>query len=124
MGLSSGLEGGKNRHTTFSGTTYYVEWKVTIHDTAGSSALRVDGDSKLSVSSVDTKNTANATANGVRLGQAVAGNCDYDDLLSVTARVRSTMTSWAMCASIASSRTGMGRTAPGPLLQAPTTTLQ
>lgn len=63
---------------------YYIEFKATIHDTTGSYDLRVDGVSVTSGTNVDTKNTSNATANGLRLGSTNslvgASNWDFDDL--------------------------------------------
>lgn len=46
----------------------YVELKANIHDTTGSYELRLDGVNILSATSVDTKNTANASVNQVMLG--------------------------------------------------------
>lgn len=46
----------------------YIELKVTIHDTTGSYELRLDGVNILSATSVDTKNTANASVNQVQIG--------------------------------------------------------
>ncbi|MDQ3565725.1 MAG: hypothetical protein M3436_16975 [Pseudomonadota bacterium] len=64
------------------GSTYYIEFKVVIHDTTGTAEVKVDGSSKLALTSVDTKNTANATANQVRIGPggAATGFWDYDDV--------------------------------------------
>jgi hypothetical protein len=66
------------------GVTHYIELKVTIHDTTGAAQVKVDGDSKLSLSNVDTKATANASATTVRVGTLHAsvnlGTQDLDDL--------------------------------------------
>lgn len=73
------------RNGTVLGTTsfaisteeyFYIEFKVFIHDTSGTAEVKVNGDSKLALSGVDTKNTANASANQVRIGHgsAVAGS--------------------------------------------------
>ena len=63
-------------------TWYYVEAKFTIHDTAGVAALRVNGASVLSLTSQDTRNAGNSTANIVRVGTTVSpsGNWDFDDV--------------------------------------------
>jgi hypothetical protein len=45
----------------------YIELKATIHDTVGAYEVRVGGSTVLSGLNVDTKNTANATANQVSL---------------------------------------------------------
>ena len=61
---------------------YYLEWRVTIHDTTGSYDVRVNGVSWLSATNVDTKNTATVGADSVELGvrDNGLGNTDYDDL--------------------------------------------
>jgi hypothetical protein len=73
--------------TTFalsSGVSYYVEFKATINDATGTAEIKVDGSSKLALTSQDTKSTANATANSIYLGDSPgAGNScsvDFDDL--------------------------------------------
>lgn len=50
----------------------YIEFKATIHDTAGTYELRLNGVNILSGSGVDTKNTANASINQIMIG--VDGN--------------------------------------------------
>lgn len=50
----------------------YLELKVVISDTVGTVEVRIDGTSVLSLSSQDTKNTANATANQIRVGTGAA----------------------------------------------------
>jgi hypothetical protein len=60
----------------------YIELKVTIHDTLGAFELRLNGNTILSATNVDTKNTANAFINGVSLGpQYTVAVCTakYDD---------------------------------------------
>lgn len=65
-----------------TGTAYYFECKVVINDTTGSIEVRVNGSSTgwINITSQDTKNTANATANGIRLSGTSGNNTDYDDL--------------------------------------------
>lgn len=74
-----------------AGLFAYVEWKVTIHNTAGTVAVRVNGVSvpALSLSSQDTQNTATTQWTAVAVGTAesvasthAAGtrNVDWDDL--------------------------------------------
>jgi|SRR3990167_662169 len=60
------------------GVYYYIELKATIHDSTGSAVLRINSVQELSVSGVDTKNTANASADGVQLGGN--GQMYFDDL--------------------------------------------
>ncbi len=68
-----------------TGVTYYIEFKVTINNSAGAYEVRVDGSNTNhpSGSGADTQNTANASANQVRLGNNLAAggtvNIDYDD---------------------------------------------
>lgn len=61
---------------------YYIEFKFTIHDTSGSAEFLVDGDAKLTLTSVDTKNTSNAWVDAFRIGRdGGAGNVgSMDDL--------------------------------------------
>ena len=59
---------GTTTYTMSAGTTYYIEWKVTFHDTTGTAEIRVNGASVLSLTSIDTKGTANASANGFMIG--------------------------------------------------------
>jgi hypothetical protein len=79
MGLTLNTDGtlsARRGGSTILGTTsfnlstgiwYYVEFKVTIHDSTGTAQIKVDGDSKLSLTGQDTKQTSNATANSIRL---------------------------------------------------------
>jgi len=74
--------------TTFaiaSGTYYYIEFKIKIDNSTGTADIVVNGSNKLALSSQDTQNTANATANQVRLGNnavSTASTLDYDDFYS------------------------------------------
>ena len=65
-------------------TYYYIEFKVYIHDAAGSAEIKVNGISWASVAGADTKNTVNAYANQVQIGAGggvgSASIGDYDDL--------------------------------------------
>lgn len=63
----------------------YIEFKVTIDDSSGAYDVHVNGASVLSASNVDTKNTANASANIVRVGTsgitlAASSTVAVDDL--------------------------------------------
>ena len=61
-------------------TWYYVEWKVTIDNVAGSYEVKVDGTTVLSGTDVDTQNTANASATNVSLGWSGSGTgIGWDD---------------------------------------------
>ncbi len=60
---------------------YYIEFKVTIHDTTGSFELRIEGVSEVSGSNVDTKNSANTTADKIKIfGHGIAVYTCVDDL--------------------------------------------
>ena len=68
------LTNGTSTHVLVTGS--YIEFKVTIADSiaADSCKVRVNGVDIITVATgQDTKNTANATANQVKLGQAAAG---------------------------------------------------
>ena len=62
----------------------YYELKATIHNTAGAYELRVNGQSLISATNVNTRNTANNSANQVQFGSSFSGFnngqvYDYDD---------------------------------------------
>lgn len=62
---------------------YYLELKTTIHNSAGTVAVRLNENLEINLSSQDTQNTANATADTIMLGDAVGqfvANIFYDDL--------------------------------------------
>jgi hypothetical protein len=65
---------GTSTYALSTGLYYYVELKLTIHDTTGSFEVRVDGVNRLSGSNVDTKGSANANANGIAFGNNVTGS--------------------------------------------------
>lgn len=56
-------------------TYVYLEWRVTIHNSTGSTEVRLNGTSILALTAQDTQNTANATANMLRLGSI--GTADH-----------------------------------------------
>lgn len=64
-------------------TTYYVEWLLTIHPSAGVSTVRVDGVPVVSVTGVSTQGGGTALANRLRIGcyDTIVGltNMDVDD---------------------------------------------
>jgi hypothetical protein len=76
--------------TTFAisaGGSYHIEWKVLFNDSTGTAEIRVNDDTKLSLTGQDTKNTSNASANQFTIGQRTAsGNnsvsFDFDDVVS------------------------------------------
>lgn len=76
--------------TIMAGLWYYIEIKVTIDNTAGSVQIRIsDGASSttiLSLSGLDTQNTANATFDTISLLQVTGspGSNGYDDLYVCT----------------------------------------
>lgn len=59
---------------------YYLELLVTFHNSTGVIIARVDGAEVINLTSQDTQQTANATANGIRIGShtdnAPAGQID------------------------------------------------
>ena len=66
------------------GVTYYVEFKATINDTTGAAEVRVNGATVITLTSIDTQRTANATASQVSIvfsGDATSANVDIDDLV-------------------------------------------
>lgn len=52
-----------------SGVWYYIEIKVTINDTTGIVTVKINGATALSLTGQDTKQSANATANIIHIGQ-------------------------------------------------------
>jgi len=60
------------------GTYYYIEIKVTISDTVGVAVVKVNGVTDINLSSQDTRNGANASADRIRLVGIVA-TTDFDD---------------------------------------------
>ena len=74
---ANALTNGTSAASLSIGTFYYLEWKVTIADSigAGSCKVRINGADVITVATgQDLKNTANTTANQVRLGPASAVN--------------------------------------------------
>ena len=65
-GTSNTLLGTSSGSIT-TGAWYYIEMKVTIHDSTGSAVVRINETEVLSLSSVDTKYTTNAYAREVLL---------------------------------------------------------
>lgn len=59
--------------TVGTGAYHYMEFKVLISDTVGTVRVKVDGTDFINISGVDTKNSANATFDGLRL----SGNATY-----------------------------------------------
>lgn len=69
-----------------TGIYTYLEWATTIHNTTGSTSLRFNGASVLTLTTLDTQATANATATTVRFGLATRWGgatpptVDFDDV--------------------------------------------
>ena len=65
-------------------TFYYIELKVTISDSAGVIVLKINGATELNLTSQDTRNGGNATADTITLGAGGQNNSaaifSYDDL--------------------------------------------
>lgn len=62
---------------------HYIEAKFTIHDTAGVAIVRVNGVPVINLTSQDTRNAGNASANTIRIGSSTTptpANLDYDDI--------------------------------------------
>jgi hypothetical protein len=64
-----------------AGTFYSIECKVTIDDAAGVVELRVNGSSTgwINITSQDTRNAGNASANLIKINGLGVTNVDYDD---------------------------------------------
>lgn len=62
------------------GVWKYLEFVTTIHNSAGSYAVYVDGVSVLSASGIDTQESANAYASTLRIGFNSANQTDMDDM--------------------------------------------
>lgn len=64
--------------------SYYLEFAVTIHPTAGSVIIRANGTTIYSATNVNTRNTANTWANTLWLGASAAWGrtsvVDFDDV--------------------------------------------
>jgi len=78
------VTGGQSTFALSTNTWYFLEIKVSIADSiaANSCKVRVNGGDVITVSAgQDLKNTANTTANSVRLGQSSnTSTFEYDDL--------------------------------------------
>lgn len=71
LGVARGGTGLATGTTILSvGVWYYIEFKATIHPTAGSYELRINGAVELTATGVNTRATANSTADQVRFGEA------------------------------------------------------
>lgn len=60
---------------------HYVELKVTVNNSTGSFEWRLNGETRMTGSSLDTQQSANAFANGYRIGQLGDGQSDIGDSL-------------------------------------------
>lgn len=54
------------------GAFYYIEWKVTIANTGGTTEVRINGKTVLTATSLDTQVTANATWNAIQFVPVIA----------------------------------------------------
>ncbi len=69
------LTAGTSTNIMLTNAEYYIEWKVTIADSIGANSckVRVNGVDWITVATgQDTKNTANASATSVRVGQTTS----------------------------------------------------
>jgi len=62
-----------------AGVWYYLELKLTIHDTTGAAILRVGEVEVLNISGVDTKYNTPAGARTIRLNGISVADCQFDD---------------------------------------------
>lgn len=73
--------------TVSPGVWTHFEFKATIHPTAGTIYVAVNGVQKLSLTTQNTRNTANSSANqvtiglGSSLGAGISGNVFFDDII-------------------------------------------
>jgi len=82
LATRNGTTLGTSTNTLASNTYHYVEVKVTISDTVGVVVVKVDGVTWLNLSSQDTRNGANATADRMRFQMTVNSiNQDICDLV-------------------------------------------
>jgi len=77
LGVTSGLG-------LLANTYYHIGFMTTVHDTAGTYEVRVNGVTKLTGGPADTKFTASAWIDQVQFLGLIAGNTDYDDLVIST----------------------------------------
>jgi len=67
-----------------TGSFYFVELKVNVHDSTGVAVLKINGVIEINVSSIDTRNGGTGIINNVGIGDpatwAHGGNDVYDDL--------------------------------------------
>lgn len=84
-----GRGGGSTGSGTLLGTTtwafsintwYYIEFVVTVHNSAGVVEVWVDDTQVLNLTGIDTQNTANAYSNAFLIIGSNAGTTDIDDL--------------------------------------------
>ena len=76
------LTGGTTTNVLTLNTYQYIELRLVISNTVGEVDIHVDGASWLALTNQDTQNSANATANTLRLGviqSTAVGNLDLDD---------------------------------------------
>jgi len=77
---ANSLLGTSSGHVISTNTWYFVEFKVYIHDSAGTIEVKVDGVTRLNLTSQDTLNGSNAYVGGVRLGNNYLNYTYMDDL--------------------------------------------
>lgn len=73
---------GSSTFTFVSGITYYIEVKAVLNDSTGAVTVKVNGDSIITLSSVDTKNAGTLTTiDTVAVGcrNSASATSDYDD---------------------------------------------
>jgi hypothetical protein len=76
---------GPSSQTLTTNTYFFIEFSATIHPTAGAATLKVNGTTWLTGSALNTRTTANSSANGVSIGPGGQGGgltWDYDDFYS------------------------------------------
>lgn len=78
---------GETSLALLAGVFYYIDWKLVIHSSAGSTIVRINESTSLTLTSVNTQNTANNTCNDIVMSVNYAGSVsssrthDFDDLV-------------------------------------------
>lgn len=67
---------GTGASTLITNLWYYLEYKVTFHNSTGIAVLKLDGNTELNLTGQDTQMSANAYANQIQLGRHDGGFTD------------------------------------------------
>jgi len=77
---AGGLLGTSSGHTLQNNTWYYIEIKVTIHDSAGAITIIINGVERLALTDKDTKTGSNAYVGRVHILGVNGAAVYYDDI--------------------------------------------